>query len=100
MRRPHVVAPGIVLTLLACVLAPARIRTAARAAIGAYVGALLAVTLRAFFGAEGKRPDPLRLPATLAIMHVSWGGGFFAACARFGPPFAALRRLVPGLRRR
>jgi glycosyltransferase involved in cell wall biosynthesis len=98
MRRPHAVAPAIVLTLLAAVIGPSHVRTAARAAIGAYVAALFAVSLRAFLGAEGERPDLLRMPAALAIMHLSWGGGFFAASARFGPPLAALRRLVPGAR--
>jgi len=99
MRRPHVVAPGIVFALVAAILAPRRVRAAARAAVGVYAGALVAVALRTFLEAETERPDLLRMPVALAIMHVSWGGGFFAACARFGPPLAALGRLLPGARR-
>jgi len=34
------------------------------------------------------------MPVVLAIMHVAWGAGFFAASARFGPPLQALRRLI------
>jgi hypothetical protein len=29
-------------------------------------------------------------------MHVSWGAGFLAGALRFGPPVAALRRLLSG----
>jgi hypothetical protein len=34
------------------------------------------------------------MPVVLAIMHLAWGAGFFGACARFGPPLDALRRLA------
>jgi succinoglycan biosynthesis protein ExoA len=94
MRRPHVVAPGILVTLVACVLAPRSVRLAARAAIGAYLGALLLVTARAARDGETDRSQLVRMPVVLAIMHVAWGAGFFAACARFGPPLQALRRLI------
>jgi succinoglycan biosynthesis protein ExoA len=94
MRRPHVVAPGILLTLIACVVAPRPVRRAARAALGAYVASLLVVTVRAAREGETDRSRLLRMPVALAIMHVSWACGFFAACARFGPPLAALRRLI------
>jgi succinoglycan biosynthesis protein ExoA len=94
MRRPQVVAPGILLTLLACVVAPRLLRKTARAAIGAYVASLLAVTARAAQEGETDRSRLLRMPAVLAIMHIAWGAGFFAACARFGPPIEALRRLI------
>jgi hypothetical protein len=34
------------------------------------------------------------LPAIFATMHLAWGIGFYAGCARFGPPLRALRRLA------
>jgi succinoglycan biosynthesis protein ExoA len=94
MRRPHVVAPGILITLVACIVGPRAIRLAARAAIGSYVAALLLVTARAARDGETDRSRLVRMPVVLAIMHVAWGAGFFAASARFGPPFQALRRLI------
>jgi hypothetical protein len=33
-----------------------------------------------------------------ATMHLSWGAGFLRGCASFGPPWAALARII-GLRR-
>lgn len=100
MRRPHVVAPGILLTLVACVAAPGTIRRAARASIGAYVAALLLVTARAARDPEIDRSQIVRMPIALAIMHIAWGAGFFAASARFGPPLEALRRLIAPSRKR
>jgi succinoglycan biosynthesis protein ExoA len=94
MRRPHVVAPGILITLVACVVGPRAVRLAARAAIASYVAALLLVTARAARDGEADRSQLVRMPVVLAIMHVAWGAGFFAASARFGPPLQALRRLI------
>jgi succinoglycan biosynthesis protein ExoA len=94
MRRPHVVAPLILLTLLAAIAAPRAIRTAARAGLLAYLGSLLGVTARAGGKGEASGSQLVRMPVVLAIMHLSWATGFLAACARFGPPLRALGRLI------
>jgi succinoglycan biosynthesis protein ExoA len=100
MRRPHVVAPGILLTLVASIVAPGPFRRWARLALGAYALSLLAVTARAARKGEANGSQLIRMPIALAIMHVAWAGGFFAACARFGPPVKALLRLIVPSRRR
>ena len=41
--------------------------------------------------AHPRRPRPAaRVPAALAIMHLSWGAGFVAGSVRFGPPVRAV----------
>ena len=37
---------------------------------------------------------PPSLPLVFAAMHVAWGLGFLAGCVRFGPPAAALARVL------
>jgi succinoglycan biosynthesis protein ExoA len=93
MRRPHVVAPVILVTLLVSLAAPRPIRTAARAGLLAYLASLLGVTAGAAGKGEASGSQLGRMPLVLAIMHLSWAAGFFAACARFGPPLRALVRL-------
>jgi glycosyltransferase involved in cell wall biosynthesis len=94
MRRPHVIAPGILMTVVASIATPRPVRSVARAALVAYFGSLLAVTARAAVKREARGPQLVRMPIVLAIMHLSWAAGFFAACFRFGPPLRALGRLV------
>ena len=88
MRRSHALPPALATTAVAAVVAPRALRRLARAGAGAYAAALLVATARA------TRDHPLdevaALPAVLAVMHLSYGFGFLAGCARFGPPLDAL----------
>ena len=91
LRRSHVLAPG----LAACVLGgllPGRAGKGPRLGLAAYGLALGGAALAA---ARANSPaDAASLPLVLAVMHLSWGFGFVAGCARFGAPVAALAGLV------
>jgi hypothetical protein len=89
MRRSHWLPPGLALTGIGAVAAPRPARRAARAGLGLYVAALVAASARAD---EGSATDRASLPLVFATMHVSWGAGFLAGSARFGPPLRALTR--------
>jgi cellulose synthase/poly-beta-1,6-N-acetylglucosamine synthase-like glycosyltransferase len=92
MRRSHVLAPGLVLTLAASVL-PTPLRRPARAGAAAWAGGAALTSAGAV--RRGTAPaDALALPAVLATMHVAWGVGFLVGAVRFGPPLGALAGLV------
>lgn len=92
MRPSHVLAPGIVLAACSAVVAPAPLARPARGLLAAYGLAVLAASGRA--AGDGRTRDAAALPVVFATMHGSWGAGFLAGCARFGPPFAALARVA------
>ena len=92
LRRSQVVAPALALAVLAAVGAPRPLRLAARLALGAYAASLAAVSARV--AEPGKERDAAALPIVFAIMHLTWGFGFLWSVVRFGPPLAALARLV------
>ena len=96
MRRSHVLAPGLVLTLLAAALLPRPLSWPARAGVAVYATALVGVSASEARG--GAVVDATALPLVFLAMHVPWGLGFFAGSLRFGPPLEALAR-VAGLRR-
>jgi glycosyltransferase involved in cell wall biosynthesis len=96
MRRSAVFPPALVLAAVAAVIAPGPIRLAARAALGAWAAAVLVTSARV--AREHSPRDAAGLPAVFAAMHLSWGLGFLRGCFAFGPPWAALARIV-GLRR-
>jgi succinoglycan biosynthesis protein ExoA len=89
MRRSLWLPPALVTTAVAAVAAPRPLRTAARAGLVVYALTLAAASLRT----EGEARDRASLPAVFATMHASWGAGFLAGAARFGPPLAAVRNL-------
>jgi succinoglycan biosynthesis protein ExoA len=96
MRRSHLLAPGVVVTLAAAVLAPRRLRWLARRGLAAY-GTLLVVA-----GADSARQaehpvDAALVPVVLATMHLAHGTGALREAARHGPPLAALASVL-GLR--
>ena len=93
MRRSHLLPPALVLALPAALLGPGLLRGAARLALAADLVLVGAVSLRA---TRAQRADAPGLALVFATMHSSWGLGFLTGCARFGPPLAALRRLVRG----
>lgn len=97
MRRSAVFPPALVLAVVASVIAPHPIRLAARAALGAWVAAVVATSARA--AQRHSASDAAGLPAVFAAMHLSWGLGFLRGCLAFGPPLAALARIA-GLSRR
>lgn len=83
MRPSHLLCPALLLSIPA---AAAGARTA-RLGLAAYGTALVtgALRLRPSSGEE-----TAGLAAVFATMHLAWGAGFLAGCARFGPPVAGI----------
>jgi succinoglycan biosynthesis protein ExoA len=92
MRRSHVLAPGLVLTLALALAGRGRCGQAARAGTALYALGLLATAARE--ARPGRRADAAALPLVFVTMHLSWGLGFIAGSLRFGPPLAAIAGLV------
>jgi glycosyltransferase involved in cell wall biosynthesis len=92
LRRSQLVAPALALAVLASLGGPRLARVPARAALAAYVASLAAVSVRV--AEPGEERDAAALPLVFAIMHLTWGFGFLWSAVRFGPPLAALARLV------
>lgn len=88
LRRSHVLCPGVVLAAGASIVAPRPLARLARFGMASYALALVAASARE--ATPGQRKDAATLPAVFATMHLSWGAGFLAGAARFGPPFAGL----------
>jgi glycosyltransferase involved in cell wall biosynthesis len=93
MRRSHVLAPGLALTVLSSAATPKPIRQLARLGIGIYLLALLYSSF-AVATPENRR-DAATLPLVFSCMHLAAGFGFLAGCMRFGPPLAAIAGLRP-----
>jgi succinoglycan biosynthesis protein ExoA len=91
MRRSHVLAPGLALTVLCSVVAPKPIRTVARLGVGIYLLALGYASLEV--AEAGRRRDSASVPLVFACMHLAAGFGFLAGCLEFGPPVAAVLAL-------
>jgi succinoglycan biosynthesis protein ExoA len=85
-------APGLALAVTGSLVAPRPLRTLARAAVGAYAVAVVGTSARAL--PESGAADAAALPVVFAVMHGTWGFGFLAGSARFGPPLAALAQLA------
>ena len=95
LRRSHLLAPGLAVALVFALVAPRPLRGAARAAVAAYLLAVVGVSAAAAREAE-PRSDALALPIVFGCIHLPWGFGFLVGSARFGPPLAALRRVLLG----
>ncbi len=94
LRRSHLASAALALTAVGALLplrVPARV---SRAGLGAYGLALGALSVRAGREAGAARRDLAGLPVVLAVMHLGWGFGFLAGCARFGAPWAGVRRVL------
>ncbi len=91
MRRSHLLPPALAVTVPLALVPRGRLGRVARAGMAAYVAALLAT---AASRARAGLRDACWLPAILATMHLSWGFGFLAGSARFGPPFRAILLLA------
>jgi succinoglycan biosynthesis protein ExoA len=92
LRRSQLVAPGLALAVLAALGGPRILRVPARLAVASYAASIAAVSVRV--AEPGEERDAAALPVVFAIMHLTWGFGFLWSVVRFGPPLAALARLV------
>lgn len=93
LRRSHLLAPALTVTLGVAVVGPRPVRWPARLGAGLYAAALVAETGRV---ARRARPpaDALLLPAVLAAIHLGNGAGMLAGVRRFGLPGPAVARAV------
>ncbi len=94
MRGSHLLAPGLVVTIALAAAGPRRLRRAARAALCAYAVALVAGTSHVASERQLSADDAAVMPLVFATMHLAWGGGFIANCAREGLPSDALRDVL------
>jgi succinoglycan biosynthesis protein ExoA len=92
LRRSQLVAPALALAVVASLGGPRLVRLPARLGVAAYATSLAAVSVRV--AEPGEERDAAALPVVFAIMHLTWGFGFLWSAVRFGPPLAALARLV------
>jgi succinoglycan biosynthesis protein ExoA len=93
MRRSHLIAPALSLSLFGALLAPRPARHLSRLGLATYmtaVGATAASAARR----PGQREEGALLLGVLPAMHLGWGFGTLAGFLRFGPPLAALARLL------
>jgi glycosyltransferase involved in cell wall biosynthesis len=89
MRRSHLAPAALLGTLLLAPLFGRPGRRLWRVCMAAYLGAQILTVLRV---ARQSRPsEAALLPAVFTTMHMSFGAGWLAGCARFGIPGAALR---------
>ncbi len=96
LRRSHLASGALALTAAGALLPGRTPRRAARGGVGLYAVALGALSVRAGRRAGAGPGDVAALPIVLAVMHLGWGFGFLAGCARFGPPWAGVRRALAG----
>jgi len=94
LRRSHLLAPLILITTVAAVIAPYPLRPLARIGVAAYGLAVLSASIQV--ARRGRLRDAIGVPLVFVTMHLAWGAGFLAGCLRFGPPLRALARMLPG----
>jgi succinoglycan biosynthesis protein ExoA len=92
MRRSHLFPPALLAAAALSLSSRRALSAPGRAALAAYALAVLATSARV--AARERSLEPLALPPVFATIHVSWGLGFLAGCARFGPPLRALAGLI------
>ncbi|HEU4657598.1 MAG TPA: glycosyltransferase family 2 protein [Capillimicrobium sp.] len=96
LRPAHLVSAAIAGSALAALAAPRPLRRPARAMTALYAAAVAVESARI-----APRPaEATPIAAALATMHLAWGAGFLAGCARFGPPAAGIRRALSSAARR
>ncbi len=85
MRRTHLLAPAVVLTLAGALAAPPPGRPLARLGAGVYAGAVLAESVRLSASDPDASPrDAAALALAFGAMHLPWGAGFLLGVAQFG----------------
>jgi succinoglycan biosynthesis protein ExoA len=82
VRTPHIVLPGLVIASVGAVVAPRRVRTAARAVVALYGARVVVESARATTDAR----ETVALSLVFITMHLSWGGGFILGLVRFASP--------------
>jgi glycosyltransferase involved in cell wall biosynthesis len=88
LRRSHLLPPLLVTALLIGLTGRGPAKTS-RLAGAIYVLALVGGAARMHRAAD--RLDVAALPLVWGTMHLAWGAGFIAGCARMGLPLAAIR---------
>jgi len=100
MRRSHLFAPSLALSLAASVLPLGPVRRLGRLAVALWCAVMVGVASAAAWRADTQveldatAGDVAALPAVFGAMHLAWGFGFLWGCLRFGPPMRALARLA------
>jgi succinoglycan biosynthesis protein ExoA len=99
MRRSHLLAPSLALSLAASMLPLGRLRQLGRVAVAVWCSVLVGVAMAEAWRADAAEldttaADVAALPAVFGAMHVAWGFGFLFGGVRFGPPFRAFANLV------
>jgi len=99
MRRSHLLAPSLALSLAASMLPAGRLRRIGRAAVGLWCAAVVGVAMAEAWRADASEldatvADVAALPAVFGAMHLAWGFGFLFGCVRFGPPLLAIAHLA------
>jgi len=96
MRRSHLIAPSLVVTVGAAVAAPTSVRGMARTGLCAYAIALAGAGARAAAdaGGTGERSDAALVPVVLAVMHLAHGAGAIRGAILRGPPLAAIATVL------
>jgi succinoglycan biosynthesis protein ExoA len=92
MRASHLLAPAVVATAAAAIVAPRRIRRLARLGEAVYAASLVAAGIRSLSAAESPADAGL-VPVVLVVMHFSHGLGQMYGWARYGPPIQAVAAL-------
>ena len=100
MRRSHLLAPSLALSLAAAILPLGGVRALGRAAVALWCAAVVGVATAEAWRADSaleldaSAADVAALPAVFGAMHLAWGFGFLFGCVRFGPPLRALAHLA------
>jgi succinoglycan biosynthesis protein ExoA len=99
MRRSHLLAPSLALSLAAAILPLGRLRRLGRAAVALWCAAVVGVAMAEAWRGDAAELDATAgdlaaLPAVFGAMHLAWGFGFLFGCVRFGPPLRAFAHLA------
>jgi succinoglycan biosynthesis protein ExoA len=99
MRRSHLLAPSVALSLATAILPLGKLRRLGRAALALWCAAVVGVAMAEAWRADtteldATATDVAALPAVFGAMHLAWGFGFLFGCVRFGPPLRALGHLA------
>jgi succinoglycan biosynthesis protein ExoA len=97
LRRSHLLAPALVVTLAGALAGPRMTRRLARAGLLVYGLVVGAAGIQARRDAEHPQ-DALLVPAVLVAMHIGHGAGMLRGAVLYGPPLAAIASVL-GLRR-
>lgn len=98
LRRSNLLPPALVGAASLAVIAPRRLRTGARLAVGGYLAALAANA--GYVARRAPARDAASLPLVLGTMHLAWGAGFLWGSLRWGPPWRAVARALGLVRAR